>query len=659
MACANQEEFWARMSELEAEPAPEREPTPSDDVLIGYAPTALLDGAWLAPWLEVRISNTELGGALLEAFSHEVGNGNSSQHHGNLYRAALAAAGSLLEDPSSRDFAYDPRFGAPDFELALVGLEAPSLAWALGVHTFVCRHGPPEPVHQALQHTAFQRAHAPGSDGAAHAERLARRCLDAYAALPSADWTAVWRGALAVARARRAWLQALEPGSRRRSVEQAMLDLIRQKAPHAHGYHSRLVLGERSLDAHLSPTSLDARSLLSELATSRYVVAGKADESPLLVAAARFGGPMFGVFTDSELELIRIWIRTLSREHSADAVRLLPSVRPAIPAPRIEPRVFRAETRQRDRARAGLRELYQELLARDPSGLPEGFAARHAETLLARSRRAASRRRLAADGLWPYSPERLWAWIDRRHRKQVEVPRAGVVDRVIETLTREQTLWLLTQLAPAALVDGAWLSGLLRPERLSARSAGLLFRIYRDELGAGLPRQHHGNVLRSALAEAGVELPATGSRDFAESELFLDSAFSMPVYWLALARATPAFWPELLGLNMAVEIAGLGAGYERAAALLRKHRIDPYFFELHNAIDNPASGHTAWSGRAIAMTMDELVARGDEAHVDRVWQRVWTGFASYDCASKPLVTQVLLRLGPKLLLGSLRSTFVH
>ena len=650
------DELWTRLlPESDAArtlPAEEHAELDSKRVLLGYAPTALVDGAWLVPWLGVRESNTELGAALLDAFALEVGHGDSALHHGNLYRASLVLAGIAVEEPASVGFARDSRLDAADFELSLVGLEAPGLGFVLGVHAFVCRRGLPEAVARELEPlgTAFGAAHQPGSELGARAEALARRCLSAYARLPAADWPSVWRGAQALARARRRWTESLTV-PRTSSPEQAMLALVRLKAGHAHGYHARVALAGGSLDAALDPGVLDAPALLAELARSRYVVAGDPERSPL-VAATRFGGTMLGVFSEAELAVIRRWIASLADPRATvtgtPARSLALDVRPAAAQ-----EVAVATPEHRARRTSGLRELYRELLSPETTTVPASRAVEHARRLLGRR----SVRGLTRAGLWPYSADRLWAFIDNRHRAQVSGGKPSpLLDRAIDVLDKHDVLWLLTQLAPAAFVDGAWLSGLLSPARLTSASAGFLFRIYRDELGAGSPAAHHGNVLRGALSGAGVELPATGSQEFVESPAFLDAAFVMPVFWLSLARASGALWPELLGLNLAVEIAGLGSGYERAISLLRKHGIDPYFFELHNAIDNPSSGHSAWAGRAISLYMDELVARGDPRAVGDGWQRVWSGFASYDRAARPLLQRIALRLAPGLLLGVLRPS---
>lgn len=218
---------------------------------------------------------------------------------------------------------------------------------------------------------------------------------------------------------------------------------------------------------------------------------------------------------------------------------------------------------------------------------------------------------------------------------------------VAERLTREQVLWMLLQLAPAALVDGAWLQGMTRPEHSHRPEAGLLLRIYHDELGAGVVRQHHGNVLRKALAEQGVELPPRDSEAFARWPGFLPEAFAMPKLWFSFAEHSGEFLPELLGLNLAIEMAGVGETYRVATRLLRRHGIDPYFFQLHETIDNAASGHTAWSTEAIGIHLEQAASQG-QAAVELAWQRIWRGYAVYGATSAPLVRAVAARLGPGL-----------
>ena len=86
--------------------------------------------------------------------------------------------------------------------------------------------------------------------------------------------------------------------------------------------------------------------------------------------------------------------------------------------------------------------------------------------------------------------------------------------------------------------------------------------------------------------------------------------------------------PEILGLNLAVELAGIGGPYLEARDTLRAFGLPTLFVELHNAADNVADGHAAWSMNAIKIYMDEIAARDGPHNLDFIWHRVWSGICS-------------------------------
>jgi heme oxygenase-like protein len=653
----NLEAFWAALLSVRDEEAGDEGGggVGAERVLLGYAPTALLEGAWLAGSVGVRWAHAELGAACIEAFFFECGEGDAGAHQGNLYRAALAARGLALPEVSSPGFVDDARLCDEDFAPALVGLRlgrssgGVRLPEIVGFHAAATLLGPPAVVRAAGEGQGrYFRAHERGAPAARRASELARRCLDAYAAEGEPSWARVARGAAAHLRARRAWVASLRPPSVP-SAWEAMIALVVAKAPHAFGYHAAVRLAGRPLDAWFDPAGFDARALLAALARSPFIMPGRPDESALVTRAVGFGGPMFGAFTEAEIEVVRAWIRALAEAPLPPPPPGAPGIATGGGAVGRVDGVTALSGRNEAPARLPLPQLYHRLLNPERGPGAEGLAEAHVARLLARARRAGGSRRLAARGLWPWSAERFGAWVEARLREQVFEGTPGQGEGGLAgVLKREDLVWMLTQLAPAALVDGAWLQGAASPARFHTPVSALLFRIYRDELGAGVPRQHHGNVLRRALAGQGVELPPCDSPAFAAWPGFVPEAFSLPALWLAMAMRGDAVLPELLGLNLAIEMAGLGSTYARAVALLRRHGIDPYFFELHNAIDNPASGHTAWSVRAIELFMNDLVARGDAAAVGQAWSRLWQGYAAYEVASGPLVRAVALRVGPRL-----------
>lgn len=630
--------LWAELASTD--PPGDDAPIAPARALAGYLPCAQRACDALAPHLALGASGSELGAALLDAFSFGVGDGDSAQHPVNLIAAALAGLGGAAPTAAEQD-----ALEAADRELALAHTSA-DLPDALGVHLASVRAGLPAPVRMALP---------PGSplrdpQRAAEGERRAQRCLSAFLDLPredaarARDVSRLRAGARRVAEARRRWIAALAPPPAR-SPREAMRALVRAKAGHARGYHGAIGIGGRSLDAWLADPPFDG--LLDALASSPYVRPDRPDDSPLLRAGRDFGGPMFGVWDAGELAVVRGWIASLAARSTTAASASPPAHATAGALPATAPPAPRTAAAPEPRTAPAPKEwraLYSAVL-RDRGDA--STRARAAALVEARTSAGPTARALDAEGLWPYSPERLFAWVDARHRAQV-AEQSPWLERALALVDKGDALWLLTQLAPAAFVDGAWLAGLLDAERLRDPAAGLLFRIYRDELGAGVPAQHHGNVLRDTLARAGVVLPACDDPAFAASRRFVDAAFALPALWLSLSLAGAERSSELYGHNLAVEIAGLGAGYTAATRLLRRHGIDPTFFVLHNSIDNPASGHTAWSARAIALHLSERQALGGSAEVERAWLRVWAGFASYGEASRALNQVAVVRLAPRL-----------
>jgi hypothetical protein len=609
----NLDALWTALHDLRAA---EADPPDADRerVLLGYAPTALLVGPALTAATHVRHADGELGAACLDALFLECGEGDAARHRGNLYRALLADHGLSLPDPASPRFIADPRLRDEDFALALVApRRSPTsdeiLPESLGHHAAAIVLGPPPVVRRLAPHARYT-ADPPHR---ARALALARRCL---AACPA--WPRIWRGALQLADARRTWLATLHATTP--SAWQAMHDLIARKAPHARGHHRDKLLNHQTLDEWFAAPS----ALLEQLARSAWVVPGDPDRSPLATTLVEFGGPMFGVFTAEDLAVVRAWILAL------DAPR--PTRAPIIPTTPIP--IHSTPPAPRWSAP----QLYHRLMRPDP--ITSASAHDHVARVLRATPDLPHR--------FPRTHRDLTAWVDARLREQV----AGADDPPPD-LTRDEVIWMLTQLAPAALVDGAWLQGMAAPALSSTPAAALLLRIYRDELGAGLPRQHHGNVLRATLQTQGVALPPCDSPAFI-SPRFVPQAFAMPALWLAIAAHSATYLPELLGLNLAIEMAGIGSGYRRAIDLLRRHAIDPYFFVLHNTIDNAASGHTAWSIQAIDLHIDSLALRGDDLAIARAWRRVRRGYLAYDAVSGQLVRALALRLGPRLGLRWLR-----
>jgi hypothetical protein len=140
-----------------------------------------------------------------------------------------------------------------------------------------------------------------------------------------------------------------------------------------------------------------------------------------------------------------------------------------------------------------------------------------------------------------------------------------------------------------------------------------------------------------------LSLPDFTTDAFAQHPALLDSAFELPVYLLAMGLLSDRYLPEVLGLNLAIELSGLGASYLRAIELLRHHGMDPTIVELHLSIDNLATGHAARARDAIVLYLEEVRQREGVPAVDQVWKRIWLGYKSLHAATLTLSLNIVGR----------------
>jgi hypothetical protein len=209
----------------------------------------------------------------------------------------------------------------------------------------------------------------------------------------------------------------------------------------------------------------------------------------------------------------------------------------------------------------------------------------------------------------------------------------------------------LTQLSPAVLVDGAWLAGVagassqLKPWHLE------LIKIHEDELGNGDPVQNHPRIYRRLLESLEIDLPAVADPAFAHDPRIHSQAFAFPSYMVAIGWHYAEFEPECLGLNLAIELSGLGSGYQQVIESMRQARIDPLIAELHLSIDNLASGHARRARDAIVLFLENIARTEDRPGVMRAWERIHRGFLSYRVA---LFNIGILILARYLISGSIK-----
>ena len=210
----------------------------------------------------------------------------------------------------------------------------------------------------------------------------------------------------------------------------------------------------------------------------------------------------------------------------------------------------------------------------------------------------------------PETPEELLSWMEGnmrsvhgRYQAYLRERAAGAPRRFFAN--RAQALYVLRNVAPTKLVDGAWLYGLL-PHWTNPR-LGDLVRTYVEELGEGAPDKNHVALYRSLLARYALDplddLP--------------DAVYEQGVIQLALGWNAQAFLPEVIGFNLAYEqlpLHLLVTAYE-----LNELGLDPYYFTLHVTVDNADTGHARRACQAVL----DMLPRLDDGGA--FWKRVRAG----------------------------------
>jgi hypothetical protein len=193
-------------------------------------------------------------------------------------------------------------------------------------------------------------------------------------------------------------------------------------------------------------------------------------------------------------------------------------------------------------------------------------------------------------------------------------------------LSKEAYLWGIEQFAPVLLVDGSWLQNVALAGNHQHSIANYLLRIYADEIGDGRSDWNHANVYRQLLKSTGIQLPEFSSEQFSQHQGFLDSAFDLPVFFLTVSQFPSSFEAEIIGLNLAIELSGLGSTYSRLVDDLKYWKIDPTIVSLHLSIDNLATGHAALAHDAVVVYLDQILNISGYAEMQKHWERIWAGY---------------------------------
>lgn len=433
------------------------------------------------------------------------------------------------------------------------------------------------------------------------------------------------------------------------SPRQAVEKLLAKLMPNAIGHHGKIRLGSRTLDEWFKETPFKSANFLASLLHSPYVDRAKPEHSKLL-QLFEFNGPMFGVLDDNGKVILQNWLLselnpglTQGKKHKTANYKVGLKSISTDSAPKQQPitdaQQDHSDVAQNSYANLSNRELYFYLVNNDlyPEVLHTAKNRVSRVLVIAKIFNRLPFRR--------YSHQAFEDYIKSLYQHEV-----GTYKPLNKNpkLSKNAYAWGIEQFAPTILTDGSWLQGIQQLDYYPSHSIGaLLHKIYQDEIGNGILEQNHPHIYQELLSSLGIKLPPIYTKEFVNHIGFLDSAFDIPVYLMAISKFPSAFLPELLGLNMAIEISGLGNVYLRLSEELKFWGINPAIVDVHTSIDNLSSGHSALAIKAIQTYLDGVAACYGEDIMQTHWRRIYTGYCSLQTASKhfkfSLIGQYLLK----------------
>lgn len=423
--------------------------------------------------------------------------------------------------------------------------------------------------------------------------------------------------------------RALEVLVRWSDPREAAIQLIHRRRHDASQYHKATNLSGENMSDLFAQN--DPQGFIERLAISEFVRPGEPEKSPLLNGLISPRSKMFRIFSRDEIQVLDRWIKGLPYKTAP----LKPSAFELWRDDDVAPGHGADQNASVAALRAKPRQIYRRLLHTEITAPESAYAQDYVANWLKRSARS------VFAGACPL-PERwrageLKAWLRDRHEASNDLADQAQA----QIPTREDVVANACSLAPLTMIDGAWLAGFAHPALASTDWAYGLFETFFDELGNGIYELNHPTIYRDLMRNICGGLPPTHHATYAQQAFFADKDFELPVFWLSIGRFPLSYRAELLGLNLAMELSGVGGGYRQTGRALAAYGFPTMFVQLHNSIDNISTGHTAWAAVSIDAFMSEL-PRCDQ---DATWLRIRTGFVALNPPSRhPIVAKLKTRL---------------
>ena len=602
-------------------------------VLLHRSPTGLTEPCWLDNVSQPATQPAKVVNDLFRIYAAGLGHGDVARSACAQFRKLCVRHDVFVPAATSIEFARHEKIS----DFAYVG---PCFHLALSRHP---RLFLPEIVGTTLAHYML---HMDPLSGEFDGERHLMQCREVIRSLEklsfSPRWPALERRVLHGFRVEvdlefYFW-QRLGRYMRARSAEtphDRMCKLVQRVAKFAGDHHHGVLFEGRPLADWLAEAEHDARAFVTALGNSSYFDKANPANSKFFQVLS-IDGPMFAIFSKEDGKIIKQWAQSLAapqgdRADTAEeepAVLRMADLLRKVDASGAPTRYAVHETaRENVHHAVDLRELVHALINVDlhPYILPRARdfvrdVLSKAEPYLLDGRAA----KYSDATFFDYTPAALEKRMeDVYFHKLIKDYRP-----ISEMPPRELVVSMQKMLALGSLIDGAWIHKIGKVPQYGNQAAHLMFGIYADEMGYGDMRLNHVMVARRVLDSMDVELPEMADREYAYNDSVPEKCFAFLAYQMAISQFPRTFFAEGLGLNLAVEMFGLGQVRLDEIRKLRHYGFDDSYERLHLTIDNAFSGHVKVGVDAIHAYLDEIRTHLGPEGVDRVWRRIWRGYAS-------------------------------
>ncbi|MDQ1742708.1 MAG: hypothetical protein QOE23_1047 [Pseudonocardiales bacterium] len=227
---------------------------------------------------------------------------------------------------------------------------------------------------------------------------------------------------------------------------------------------------------------------------------------------------------------------------------------------------------------------------------------------------------------FPYSKQALQDRLNFIYQELVDTANTTTPTTDPDFTTRASMITRIIQFAPFNLLDGAWLRNIGETGPMD-EVRSLLYSVSMDELGDGDISKNHCNIYLDLCHSVGYYPPPVNTPEFAFDPQFLQSAFTLPAFELAISQFSQDYYPELLGMTLQLEWEVVDLKPTRD--LLDFFGIDSHFYVMHIGIDNAVNGHGQRAAEAIDIYLENVRASGGDEAVQAAWRRIWTGFVAF------------------------------